>query len=73
MMNKIYFCNENFMKNTADTFIECLKKVGVQAEKRENGIAFDSEAFKKVEMFNMPHIVYMNRNMMMSRYHTANI
>lgn len=73
MMNKIYFCNENFMKNTADTFIECLKKVGVQAEKRKNGIAFDSEAFKKVEMFNMPHIVYMNRNMMMSRYHTANI
>jgi hypothetical protein len=61
------------MKNSADTFIECLKKVGVQAEKRENGIAFDSEAFKNVKTFTMPRIVCMNRDMMMSRYHTTDI
>ena len=73
MMNKLYFCNENFMKNTADTFIDCLKKLGVSAEKRENGIAFDSEAFKKVKAFNMPHIIYINKDMITSELHTANI
>lgn len=62
-----YFTNSFF-----DRFNFCLllDRCGVKAAPVEDGIIFDSRAFKRLHCAEMPHWVYLNRADMLSVLHT---
>lgn len=70
MVTHEYKTNPLFNK---ETFMECLRKIGVDCCATESGVCFDMEALLNAKYATMPHMIYMNLRFMKSAVHTAKL
>ena len=61
--------NTNPMFRTAE-FVETLNTAGVKAYADGYNVVFDADALKSKRCADLPHWIYMNKERMLSPYHT---
>ena len=70
MVTHEYKVNPLFEK---ETFLACLRKIGVDCYATESGVCFDMKALLNAKYATMPHMVYMNLRFMESAVHTVKL